>query len=619
MIAPMRKVYVASRAADRQELLDLLGRAGVVHVVPVDPARAGLADRDRAAIDRCDRALQALAQARTAGEVPDLSAPQAVEETLQLARRTAELNARLATLHRLADALNLWGDMRLEQMQALQQAGIEPVFAILPTRQVDQIDAEFVHVLGHMPRGRSLAAIVHRTGELSLPPEAQVLPKPQRDRASIRAEAAEIDGQLRQAADRLTALAHLQPKVLAYRHVLETDARCSVVSRSGLEQGELFALQGWVPQRMLADLERAVRDSALGAAITVMPPAANDQPPTLLAPPFWARPIGGLLKMLGTVPGYREFDVSPAFMIALPVFAAMLIGDGGYGLVFLLLPLLLIRKASRDGRDLLHLAMVFGLASLIWGVLINSFFGLGMEYRRLAESQGLWGVMGKALAATHLLSVSPDESSQRLLERLTFTLGAIHLSAAHLWRARARFPDIRFLSSAGWAIALWGVYGLVNSLVLGDSFAGPRAGLAENFPWPRPWPWLAFGGLLLAVAFASPSRNVVKGFFLGLLNSIFPAIATLSDIISYVRLMAIGLAGAVLAVSFNTLAMSTGSLVLAIPILLAGHALNIALALIALFAHGVRLNILEFSNNLGMEWSGYSYEPFALGTKARES
>jgi V/A-type H+-transporting ATPase subunit I len=98
---------------------------------------------------------------------------------------------------------------------------------------------------------------------------------------------------------------------------------------------------------------------------------------------------------------------------------------------------------------------------------------------------------------------------------------------------------------------------------------------------------------------------------LGLANFPMSVLSAFADVISYVRLMAVGLASGVLASSFNDLAMSTGSWLTAIPVLLFGHALNLGLALIAIFAHGVRLNMLEFSNNLGMEWTGYQYCPFA--------
>jgi len=90
---------------------------------------------------------------------------------------------------------------------------------------------------------------------------------------------------------------------------------------------------------------------------------------------------------------------------------------------------------------------------------------------------------------------------------------------------------------------------------------------------------------------------------------------TLSDTISYIRLMAVGLASTILATTFNDLAAqlaASATWLAGAPVLLFGHGLNIGLAMIAIFAHGVRLNMLEFSKCLGMSWSGYPYEPFSL-------
>jgi V/A-type H+-transporting ATPase subunit I len=285
--------------------------------------------------------------------------------------------------------------------------------------------------------------------------------------------------------------------------------------------------------------------------------------------------------MLGTTPGYREYDVSPAFMIALPLFAAVLIGDAGYALVFLLTPLLLRRRLrGAIGPDLSAMLTVFGATGLAWGLVTSSFFGVSLGY-------------------APLVPVEATEHSQRLLERITFTVGALHLSLAHLWRAWANRGSLKGLSFVGWATTMWGVYGLVNALVLGDDF------------WSGPWSVLVAVGLPMACLFSNPDRKrPVRSMIIGTLNSIFPALSMLGDTISYVRLMAIGLAGTVLALSFNELARQVGPVGM-VPVLVVGHSLNIALVMIALFAHGVRLNILEFSNNLGMEWSGYPYDPFA--------
>ena len=133
--------------------------------------------------------------------------------------------------------------------------------------------------------------------------------------------------------------------------------------------------------------------------------------------------------------------------------------------------------------------------------------------------------------------------------------------------------------------------------------------------WQTPWPYLLIAGAVLAIVFASPSANLVKMLGMGLAQFPLSMLSAFSDVISYVRLMAVGLASSVLAVSFNDMALQAGFLPLTILVLVFGHGLNVGLALIAMFAHGVRLNMLEFGSNLGMEWAGYPYRPFAHRTQ----
>jgi len=216
----------------------------------------------------------------------------------------------------------------------------------------------------------------------------------------------------------------------------------------------------------------------------------------------------------------------------------------------------------------------------VWGVLTANFFGVVLYEP--------W------------IPVNMSDASRNLVMGITFYIAAIHLSLAQLWRAVTVWPSLRALSGVGWGVFIWGMLGVVNYFVL-------------NHPldMSTPWPYLLLVGAVLAIVFEQPSKNPLKMLAMGLANFPLSMLSAFSDVISYVRLMAVGLASGVLAASFNELALSTGSWLLAAPILVAGHGLNIGLALIALFAHGVRLNMLEFSNNLGMQWSGYAYAPFA--------
>jgi V/A-type H+-transporting ATPase subunit I len=366
--------------------------------------------------------------------------------------------------------------------------------------------------------------------------------------------------------------------------VLQEQAEYSRISKSGLSADKLYAVQGWLPQRQVDSLADDLKKANVDVAVETIEPAEDEQPPTLIEYPKWAQPIEGLFNILGTVPGYREFDVAAPFMIALPIFAAMLIADGGYGAILFLVPLLGYKKiAPAMGEQFTKLMIVIGGVALLWGFLCGSFFGVTIY--------------------DPPIPVNLTESSRRLLMHISFIMGAIHLAIAQLWQAVALYPNQRFLNKVGWAVFIWGVFGIVELFVLKNSFG-----------WGTPWPYFLILGAILTIGFASDSTNWPKRFGLGVADFPLSLLSAFSDVISYVRLMAVGLASSVLAANFNELAFSVGFLPLTMLVLLFGHGLNLGLAMIALFAHGVRLNMLEFSNNLGMQWTGYAYNPFLKRT-----
>jgi len=580
MIVPMRKVHVVARGRDRDRLLERIRDLGVVHLVPIDPASTVPDESGAAKIASIERAIQVLSKVTPAGQAPDVSGFEAARAVLDIERRSAERRNRLVALHRELEQLRVWGEVKLEQFERLRQAGIEVRFFSVPAADVAGIEAECAEVICPLPGKRVLAAVIDRRGEPELPATATRVPLPVSDVPSLRAEAGEIDAALKQDARRLAELAHLVGIMQAECARLAEQADYARALHGAADRESLFAVQGWVPaekgEALAADLARA----DIEAAARLLDPDPDDQPPTLIRYPRWAQPIEGLFKILGTVAGYREFDVSAPFMIALPIFAAMLISDGGYGAVLLLGPLLLYRKASKAlGPQFTQLLIVVGAVSLVWGFLCGSFFGCRLY--------------------TPPIPVDLSQRSRFLLMKLSFVVGAIHLSVAQLWRALAVYPDLRFLNRLGWAVFIWGMLGVVLFFVLRSPMA-----------WDTPWPYFLIVGATMAILFASPCRNVPKMLALGIADFPLSLLAAFSDVISYVRLMAVGLASSVLAVNFNEMARSAGAWPLMIAILLFGHGLNLGLAMIALFAHGVRLNMLEFSNNLGMQWTGYAYDPF---------
>lgn len=584
MIVPMQKVYIAARADQRDELLSQLRRIGVVHLAPVTPQRAVADEETRQDIDALARAIQILEETSPADPPADMPVKQAAQTVLDIERRAAEHRHTLSQLHRELEQITMWGDLRLEQIEALRRSGVNVRFYMVPRDALDNVHADcLVDVAPGLGRKRLVAAITRR-GSIRLPDGSEPVQLPTRDAPSIREQAARIEEQMRDDKRLLRQLAHRLTDIRNQHARLRQKAAFTVATRSGLEGKDLFAVRGWVPEDAVDTLPAELRQAGITAAVRMIAPEPDEEPPTLIRSPKLVQPIRGMLSLLGTVPGYREFDLSVPFMIALPIFTAILISDGGYGLLLMLAPLLLYRVVARQlGEAFTQLLIVVGAAGLLWGVLCGSFFGVVLY--------------------DPLLPVNLSERSRTLLMHISFTMGAIHLSLAQLWQAVRYWPDPRAISKVGWAVFVWGMYGVVRMFVL-----------RMPMGWDTPWPMLLIVGAALAIVFHKPSRNVPLMIGAGLANFPLSMMSAFSDVISYVRLMAVGLASTVLASSFNDLALGMNYKPATILVLVFGHGLNVGLVLIAMFAHGVRLNMLEFATNLGMQWTGYPYDPFAEAT-----
>ncbi len=631
MIVKMSKVYVVSHLAGSDALLGALGKLGVVHLTPVDPSYAVAEEKTTTAIDKLNRAIQALSSLTPSENAPDIDPLAAADEVMHIHRDSAERQARLTRLHRQIEQLKLWGNVKLDQFAKLLDAGVNISFFSAEPDQIDQIKAELVQILGDLSPKRKLVAAINVDANAELDDSIHELPLPDTDRPTIVAEAAEIDTQLKVNNARLNELACLVSDIEQLRDKLTGQAAWTVAHRSGMSEDTLYAVQGWAPAGKAETLAEDLTDAGIDSAVQVMTPAEDEEPPTLIKYPVWARTIKGLFEILGTLPGYREIDLSPFFMIALPLFAAILIGDAGYGLVFLGLPLIYYRKLiASAGQPKTHLLIVIGVVTIIWGVMSANYFGVTPEtmatagnytmlidgneaadYQAMQTGTNTWAAVGRGMKTIAPLWRDDPEQGRVLMMKISFIIGVIHLTLAQLRRAAAMLPLAGALAPVGWAIFLWGMFGIIWYMM----FLG-----IDNIDWSLIGPVLLFGYALILL-FSSPSKNPIKRVVLGFAGSLLPALSAFSDTMSYVRLMAVGLASFYIAAAFNGMGADlskTATWFVAAPVIILGHALNIGLAIIAIFAHGVRLNMLEFSNNVGVQWSGYAFKPFA-GTQSKES
>ena len=625
MIVKMSRVYIAARLADRDRLLDRLGPMNLLHLEPVKPEEAVADQETLRAIADLDRAIQILAPFEPAWRTPSQKPFDAARETIEIRMTIKDLQDRLADLHRGIEALAVWGNVRISEIEGLRESGLEVRFFSVPQGDIDKIRAECAEIVSMLPAKRVLMAVIDRSAPFDMPESADPVPLPTQDRPSVLAEAAKIDADLKQRYKRLSELAGLIEALREERARLVSEVGYVTAQRSGLSQGELFAVQGWLPSEEARNLRSRLSGYEIHTAVRIRPAGKDETPPTKIQYPLWARPMMGLFDILGTLPGYREMDLSPFFMLALPAFAAMLIGDAGYGFLISLAGILFYRRLSRvAGRPKAQIVIIFGLVTLLWGVLTANYFGvtpdtLSKTGALAASAEPGAGVAGDALfPGTGLYSRAakimrwaaplwrPDpEAARFLIIKVSLIIGCLHLIVARLRKMIELVPDQRALAELGWIVALADMLVVVWHLL----FVGVNR--VPSAVW-----WVLAAAVLLSSWFGRPSGNPAKRLLLGLASSLLPLLSTFSDTMSYVRLFAVGLASYYIASAFNALSVQIAGAATwfaAVPVLIFGHGLNLGLATIAIFAHGVRLNMLEFSNNAGVQWGGYAYRPFSTG------
>jgi V/A-type H+-transporting ATPase subunit I len=363
----------------------------------------------------------------------------------------------------------------------------------------------------------------------------------------------------------------------------------AVKSGAGEESGVVY-ITGFLPTAQKEHFTALAVQQPWGFAVEDVDLVCHDHshgrvdeahPPTMLNNSPWAAVAEPLFRFMGTIPGYREYDISVCFLVFFSLFFAMIMGDASYGVILLGLGAWGFFKAkSAEAKKAFGLLMTLSTADIIWGALIGEWFA----------SKAIAHVpFFKSMAVLEHMFESPT-----LMMKFCFTIAAIHLTVAHLMNFLRHKLSRHGMGQIGWILIVWPLYFLVCNMVAGDALP----------PWALP---VLGVGMVLLLA----SEKTAADFA----HAPLAVIGCFSDIISYMRLFAVGFAGSIMAKSFNQMAVGEGihtisALAIAVVVLVGGHALNLALGLMAVIVHGVRLNLLEFSTHLGQEWTGYEYKPF---------
>lgn len=586
MIVPMKHVTLLCLLPEQESTLGALRDLGVVHVTPVVTPESEDLERlqdelaqAREAFGALESEAEAGPEKRGSGHTKD--AADVVSEARALLLRRKEAAGRVEALEREAGAQRPFGHFDPEALKALAAGGVHVHLCQLPSREgVPVVDGATLHVVGE-DKGTTYVAVVSR-GEISCP--GREVSWPERSLEAVEAELAEVHGRLRQASERLAALGSELPVIRRHIRTLETREQF-LLARDGMGTWERVAyLEGFCPDEKVSRLQEAAADNGWG--LIVRDPAPGESVPTLLRSPWWVRPIQAVFDILGILPGYREIDISACFLLFFALFFAMLVGDAGYGAIFLLLTLLARRKWPAAPPQPFALMAIMSVATLTWGMLTGTYFGLADPPEFLLRFKVGW------------------LSSEDNLKQLCFLIGTAHLMIAHAWNGWVNRRTWQALAQLGWIGTTLCMYHFSMFMVQGAALPG--------FVIP-----VLSVSVALIVLFMTPPRALKDEWF----NHVMLPLSLVSnfmDVISYVRLYAVGMASLALAMAFNEMAAGFGpgwGRVGAAVVLLLGHSLNLVLSVMGVMVHGVRLNALEFSSHIGLSWTGVAFQPFANGER----
>jgi V/A-type H+-transporting ATPase subunit I len=585
-VARLQRITLCGLSGDKEELLQALQDAGCVHVVPLraagplEPTDAGQIRRARSAYRHL---IEAPHQLRPWPKGREIDLDAGIDGALKNKNRLREACDRRDFLTERIVGLQPFGDFALPAEDALR--GMKLWFYVLPVKQraaLSRLDLPW-QIVGRDHSRLYLVLIVREE------PPASVLPAPRvhtgaEPLSALREELQRVEIEIEEAEVERAELARSR-LALGLRLAQAEDAEDRrVAARMTRDEERIFALQGWVPVAAAGRIAELAEAHGLAAVFT--DPLPGDFPPTLLESPGTFSGAGTLTTFY-TTPGYRAWDPSLIVFFSFAIFFAMILADAAYAAILGAFVAFAWRRMGRSagGQQARIMLAVIMAVAFVYGVLAGAYFGVAPA-------------KGSLLGNLAIIDVTNFQS----MMRVSITVGVLQIALANAevaWRNRGT-PIA--LARIGWIVALFsglGIWLAPATLLYVTLAAGLGAvvlGTAAARQVKRPLDWLlrAADGVLAAT-------RVTKLF---------------GDVLSYMRLFALGLASASLAATFNGLATHIRGgvpgvgILLAIVVLLFGHTINIALGILSGVVHGLRLNYIEFFG-WALSGEGHPFRAFA--------
>jgi len=599
MIAPMKKYSFLVFHREYEDFLLKLRELGMVHIVEREGSVTDEVSRQLQEAGQLNRLIRSLESRGlpSASKGMDANPEEIYAEINEILHQQSVLNQQLVQIRKETAEVMPWGDFSEDLIKRLHDAGVKiRLFMASQRTWMPELNADY-----DIFEINSIAGIVYfalvDTGNPLPAMDAEEVKIPKHSLSGLEHRRQEAAAALASYEARLDDIAASGTDILkAYRNRLLQDAELEKAINNALPEAgdKLQILEGWIPAEN-TDVINHFLDKE-DVFYLIESPVPGDSVPILLKNKGFASKFE-VLGELYSLPSYKELDLTPFFAPFYTIFFGFCLGDAGYGLLMILATLFAKRKVADAMKPIVTLVTYLGIATLVFGFISGTFFGINLYESGLPGYRNLQAMF-----------VANDTNINDVLFALSLILGGIQIVFGMVLKAvneNIQFGFKYALGTIGWIILLVGlatVYGF-------SSLAGVP--MAELKPWL--YAVLATGGILV-LFLNSPGKSIFMNFGLGLWNSYNMITGVLGDLLSYIRLFALGISSAILGFVFNSLALSVGTSIIGIffmvIILVIGHSINLFMAGLGSFVHPMRLTFVEFYKNSGFEGGGRKYQPF---------
>lgn len=617
MIEPMKKYSFLVYHGVYMDFLHKLRDAGVLHIL--EKQQVNLAENAdlRDCMEQSKRLNAMMRQLTMLGVKGDLQEADTTKDGMALLSRLektfierTELQIQIQSLQKEIDAAAIWGDFDWQSIERLKAAGCQISFYTCQKAAYQSEWETSYHAIVIRENGSNIYFITLCTDG--------VVPDIAADKVRMSASSlSELNASMIVLQEKATAVKlTLEKAALEDMNTLK-HTECLVRDRYNFSKAiidtektageKVMLLEGYVPEDKEADLLAMLQEENVYYQSEKV--ALEKDVPIRLKNNWFSRLYEPITKMY-SLPNYTELDPTPFLAPFFMLFFGLCMGDGGYGLLIFIVCTIAKKKMGGSARLYCSLGQTLGISTLVVGILTGSFFGIALD---AVEWNWLKGVKSYFLTQANY---GDRIGGYNPMMFIAIIIGVIQILYGMFIQVAKITKQVGFkyaLSKLGWAV------GIILLLV---TFGLPALGVTLSTVVTYILYGLIAVCVLFIVFYNSPDKNIFINIGSSLWDTYNMASGLLGDVLSYIRLFALGLTGAILGSVFNTMAfgMTEGLPVYArwlvvLAILLVGHGINFALCMIGALVHPMRLTFVEFYKNSGFEGGGAAYTPFKKVTE----